>query len=106
MPCMNGDIRLIGGQNQGRVEVCYANQWGSVCADNWGVADARVACRQLGFPPLGLLCSIMRFCYVAIIIFYFGFIKQEVKFSEVTILLLLEPIFSMISTVWEMNLHC
>ena len=51
---MNGDIRLIGGQNQGRVEVCYANQWGSVCDDNWDNTDARVACRQLGFPPLGL----------------------------------------------------
>ena len=51
---MDGDIRLIGRHNQGRVEVCYANQWGSVCDDSWDDADARVACRQLGFPLLGL----------------------------------------------------
>lgn len=52
--CMDGDIRLIGELNQGRIEVCYSNQWGSVCDDNWDDRDARVVCRQLGFPPFGL----------------------------------------------------
>lgn len=52
--CMDGDIRLIGGLNQGRIEVCYSNQWGSVCDDSWDDRDARVACKQLGFPPFGL----------------------------------------------------
>ena len=33
--CSNGDVRLAGGLlvNQGRVEICYQNQWGTVCHD-------------------------------------------------------------------------
>ncbi len=54
-PCTQGDIRLVGGANalEGRVEVCFNNQWGTVCDDAWGVPDATVACRQLGFSTTG-----------------------------------------------------
>ena len=50
MTCAQGAIRLQGGTaTQGRVEICFDNVWGTVCDNLWGVPDAEVVCRQLGF---------------------------------------------------------
>ena len=45
------DIRLVGGRvaNEGRVEVFHSGQWQTVCDNGWGLNDADVACRQLGY---------------------------------------------------------
>ncbi|XP_038049732.1 uncharacterized protein LOC119723239 [Patiria miniata] len=45
-------IRLRGGvvNNEGRVELFYNSVWGTVCHGGWDQNDAKVACRQLGFP--------------------------------------------------------
>ena len=55
--CQEGDLRLVGSFNntQGRVEICIGQVWGTVCGDDlWGVSDARVVCKQLGFGEVGM----------------------------------------------------
>ena len=49
--CHEGEVRLLGGviPNQGRVELCIGEQWGTVCHDAWGTNDASVVCKQLGY---------------------------------------------------------
>ncbi len=52
-----GDLRLVDGTLttedgepcEGRLEIYYDGQWGTICDDYWTEEDADVACRALGF---------------------------------------------------------
>jgi deleted-in-malignant-brain-tumors protein 1 len=42
-------VRLVGSHSAGQVEIQYQGTWGTVCQWNWGISDAHVICRMLGY---------------------------------------------------------
>ena len=87
--CKHGSIRLAGSSDplRGRVEVCVNGTWGSVCNDYWHNNDARVACRQLGFPAEGIIIihvlffTFIFFCFFPVIVFICNFLCSLLWFS-------------------------
>ena len=55
-PCTDGELRLVGGNiaNEGRVEICLSNEWGTICDDTFSSVDAEVVCRRLGYLTTGV----------------------------------------------------
>ena len=60
--CSDGDVRLVNGNNQqeGRVELCINNTYGTICDDFWDHIDAGIVCNRLGFnqPGIVLTCDL------------------------------------------------
>ncbi|KFP46079.1 Neurotrypsin, partial [Cathartes aura] len=50
-PLTDGALRLTSGKgsHEGRLEVYYTGQWGTICDDGWTELNTQVVCRQLGF---------------------------------------------------------
>lgn len=78
--CPTGAIRLAGGQepNEGRVEICVNNQYGTICDDSWDDRDAAVVCAQLGFSRTS---KQMPDCTIHLILYYITFIKEIIIIS-------------------------
>ena len=55
--CSDGEIRIANAiiENEGRIEVCFKGVWGAVCDEGWDKTDAFIACKQIGFPRLGIM---------------------------------------------------
>ena len=55
--CHCGTLRLMNGnvesQSEGRVEICFNDNFNTVCDDLWDDLDARVVCNELGFTGNG-----------------------------------------------------
>lgn len=53
--CTDGEMRLADGEseNEGRLEICFRNHWGTVCDDDFDAAEATLVCRELGYPSEG-----------------------------------------------------
>ena len=64
--CDYGELRLMGGDfpNEGRVEVCVDNHWGSICDTSFDSKDARVICSQLDYSD-GEACHIHMYTYTS-----------------------------------------
>ena len=39
--------------NEGRVEICLNNVWGTICDDSFSNVDAKVVCRKLNYTTEG-----------------------------------------------------
>ncbi|XP_071965829.1 uncharacterized protein [Antedon mediterranea] len=56
----DGDVQLIGSPRtyMGRVEIEVGSTWYSVCDVGWGIEEADVVCRQLGFQDGAMFSSV------------------------------------------------
>ena len=60
--CTEGAVRLVGGmsETEGQVEFCLGGNWYRVCDSYSSYQEARVVCKQLGYPFSGILVTVFK----------------------------------------------
>ena len=58
-------VRLIGGNHsrEGIVEITYGGRWGMVCNNDFGLIDAQIICKGLGFGNDGVTVISTRYVH-------------------------------------------
>ena len=88
-PGEHGHIRVTGINTANAVAgymlLCDSGRWRAVCDSGWGLDDARVVCRQLGFDPQGTNIFSYSIC-IASIMFY----PQELLSVETRVLAIVQ----------------
>ena len=60
--CTEWTVHLVGGMNktEGQVEICLGGNWYRVCDSHSSYKEARVVCKQLGYPYSGILMIVFK----------------------------------------------
>ena len=56
--CDDGEVRQLGAERSGQVEVCMNKRWLTMCGDVWNNAATSTVCRQLGYHYNGMSMSL------------------------------------------------
>ena len=64
--CISGSLSIV---DKG-LKICVFGQWHTLCGNTWTLGQVKVACRQLGRNPIGMVITILRLVVILKIMLY------------------------------------